>query len=770
MHVHCWTSYCVRCHNERLSTAGVSLELVDLDEAGAHAEVLEKAVRKLRAGAMPPQGNPRPEPATYASFRGWLETALDRAAADYPHPGRTESLHRLNRAEYANVVRDLLALEGLNWATLLPRDDASYGFDNIAGVLGITSTHLDQYLSAARTISRIAVGDVTLPPDGETYVVPPDLSQDDRMGELPFGTRGGTMIRRYFPVDADYIIRFQAFTGVGESEAEPNDIEVSIDGERIFFERMKQKPIKHTISGADIQANTDWEIRVPVKAGFRDVAVTFVKTTSGQLEDYLKPYLRPPGISSFRLTRMGGYAGPYVGQVSFTGPFDTTGPGDTPSRERIFTCRPADAAAEEPCARGILSTLARRAYRRPVSDADANVLLAFYRRGRAEGDFETGIWVALERLLASPDFLFRIVNDPVDLVAGEAYRIRDLELASRLSFFLWSSIPDDELLDIVERGELSDPEVLEQQVLRMLADEKSDALVKNFAGQWLRLRNVDGIDPIAFMFPNFDDNLRRAMRRETELLFETIMHENRSVVEFLDADYTFVNERLARHYGIPNIYGSHFRRIPVPAETRRGLLGHASLLTVTSQANRTSPVTRGKWVLENLLGAPPPVPPADVPPLEATELVGTLRQRMEQHRRNPVCASCHRVMDPLGFALENFNPLGEWRTEDAGIPVDASGQLPDGVPFDGVTGLRTALLEKSDVFVATLTEKLMVYALGRGLEYYDAPAVRGVVASAEQEDYSFSSLILGVVKSVPFQMRSVASEESAPAAADVAQQ
>ena len=751
--------YCVRCHSDRLTTAGVSLETVDLDDVGAHAETLEKAVRKLRAGAMPPAGNPRPEPAEYAAFRGWLEAALDREAVNRPTPGRTEGLHRLNRAEYANVVRDLLALEGLDYTTLLPRDDASYGFDNIAGVLGITSTHLDQYLSAARTISRIAVGDVTLPPDGETYIVPPDLSQDYRFEELPFGTRGGTLISRYFPVDADYVIRFQAFTGIGNSEAEPNFIEVSVDGERVFIERMKQTPIQHTITGADVQANTDWELRVPIKAGVRDVAVTFVKTTSGQLESYLKPFLRPPGISSQRLTRMGGNAGPYVGQVSFTGPFDTTGPGDTASRARIFSCLPADAAAEESCAREITSTLARRAYRRPVSDADISGLMRFYRRGRAGGGFETGIQMALERLLASPDFLFRIAEDPVDLAPGDTYRVSDVELASRLSFFIWSSIPDDELLDLAEQGRLSDPDVLEAQTRRMLADEKADALVENFAGQWLRLRNVAGFEPIAFMFPDFDDNLRRSMRRETELLFETIMREDRSVVEFLDADYTFVNERLARHYGIPHVNGSHFRRIEVTDENRRGILGHGSLLTVTSQSNRTSPVTRGKWVLENLLGAPPPIPPADVPPLEATEVTGTLRQRIEQHRRNPVCASCHKVMDPLGFALENFNPVGKWRIEDAGTPVDATGQMPDGSPFDGVIGLREALLERSDVFVATLAEKLLVYALGRGLEFYDAPAVRGITAAASRQDNSFSSLVLGIVNSAPFRMRSVGSPD-----------
>jgi hypothetical protein len=760
--------YCVRCHNDRLTTAGLSLESVNLDEVAASATALEEAVRKLRLGAMPPRGNPRPDPDVYAALASWLESELDNAAALHPNSGRTEGLHRLNRTEYANVIRDLLHLEGLDYSTLLPGDDASYGFDNIAGVLGITSTHLERYLAAARAISRTAVGDVTLPPSGETHVVPSDFSQDDRLADLPFGTRGGTLVRRYFPVDADYVIRFQAFTGIGESEAESNFIEVSIDGERVFFEEMAQKPIKHTITGADIRANTDWEIRASVKAGLRDVAVTFVKTTSGQLDDYLQPYLRPPGISSFRLTRMGGYAGPYVGQVSFSGPFDTTGSGDTPSRRRIFSCRPANTQAAEPCAREILSTLARRAYRRPLTDTDVDGLVEFYRHGFALGDFEMGIQVALERMLASPDFLFRIVEDPPGIAAGEMYRISDLELASRLSFFLWSSMPDDELLDLAGRGALNTPVELERQTRRMLEDPKSESFAKNFAGQWLRLRNVDGIDPNAQMFPNFDDNLRRAMRRETELLFASLLREDRSVVELLDADYTFVNERLARHYGIPNIYGSHFRRVPVTDTHRRGLLGQASILAVTSQSNRTSPVVRGKWVLENLLGAPPPAPPDDIPALEATELEGTLRQRMEQHRRNPVCASCHQAMDPLGFALENFGPLGEWRTEDAGLVVDATGQMPDGLSFDGVSGLRTALLARSDVFITTLTEKMLIYALGRGLEVYDAPAVRRIRVAAAEDDNSFSSLVLGIVNSSPFQNRMAASDQrSSSTVADV---
>ena len=747
--------YCVTCHNDRLRTAQLSLEAVELTNPGAHSVSLEKAVRKLRLGSMPPLGRPRPDPAQYAALATWMESELDRAAAAAPNPGRTESLHRLNRAEYQNAIRDLLDLEGLDFAMLLPRDDASYGFDNIAGVLGMTPTHLDRYLDAARAISRIAVGDVTLPPNGETYIIPPDLSQDDRFADLPFGTRGGTRIRRYFPADGEYIVRFQAFTGIGLSEAEPNFIELSVDGERVFFEEMDQAPIRHTITGADIRANTDWEVRIPIKAGLREVAVTFVQTTSGQLENLLQPFLRPPGVSSFRLTRMGGNAGPYVGQVSFSGPFDVSGPGDTPSRRRIFTCRPADGSEEATCARSILAPLARRAYRRPATDAEIDTLFKFYSKGRAVGDFERGIQVALERLLASPDFLFRVVDDPPDADPGTAYRISDLALASRLSFFLWSSIPDDALLDVAIRGELKNPSVLLQQMRRMLADSRSEALISNFAGQWLRLRNLPGVDRSVLMFPDFDDNLRRAMRRETELLFESVIRDDRSVLDLLNADFTFVNERLARHYGMSNVYGSHFRRVPVIDPDRRGILGHASILTVTSQSNRTSPVTRGKWILENLLGAPPPTPPDNVPPLDDTELAGTLRQRMEQHRRNPVCAACHKVMDPLGFSLENFDPLGRWRNQDAGFPVDAGGGMPDGTTFEGVSGLRAALHAKADVFVSTLTEKLLIYALGRGVEHYDMPAVRQIVRSGAEHDYRFSSLVEGIVKSLPFQMRAV---------------
>jgi mono/diheme cytochrome c family protein len=748
--------YCVTCHNDRAkaNAGNLSLQGIDLTDA-ASAERLEKVVRKLRAGTMPPIGNRRPDAATYNGLRRWLEGTLDQAALAHPNPGRTESLHRLNRVEYQNAVRDLLGLEGIDYTTLLPKDDASYGFDNIAGVLGISPTHLDQYLNTARHVSRFAVGDVTLPPSGETQIIRPDLSQDGRLEEMPFGTRGGTRLRRYFPVDATYTIRFQAFTGVGVSEEEPNFIEVAVDGARVFYERMKQKPIRHTMTGADIQANTDWEIKVPVKAGLRNLTVTFVQTTNGQLEDLLQPFMRPPGISSFRLTRMGGYSGPYLAQVAYTGPFNTTGPGDTPSRRKIFTCAPSAATAEEPCARRILSTLARRAYRRPVTSHDVDAIMAFYTKGRTGGSFDTGIQVAIERLLASPDFLFRVEEDNA-AANGRPYRVSDVELASRLSFFLWSSIPDDQLLEAAEKGLLKDPKVLDQQVRRMLADPKAEALATNFAGQWLRLRALPGVDRNPQMFPDFDDNLRQAMRRETELFFASVVREDRSALDLVNSDYTYVNERLAKHYGIPNVYGSHFRRVAVTDANRRGLLGHASILTVTAQANRTSPVARGKWILENLLGAPPPAPPPNVPPLEETDVKGTLRVRMEAHRKNPVCASCHTMMDPLGFAMENYDPLGQWRTRDDGGPVDTAGAMPDGTKFSGVNGLREALLAKPDTFVETLTDRLMVYALGRGTEYYDAPAIRQIARTAAKNQYKFSRLILGIVNSAPFQMRAPA--------------
>jgi mono/diheme cytochrome c family protein len=741
--------YCVTCHNDRAKTAGLTLQSLDLASIGTNADRLEKVVRKLRAASMPPGGAPRPDRATYKTMTALLEAALDAAATGRPNAGRTEALHRLNRAEYQNSVRDLLNLEGVDVSLMLPSDDASYGFDNIAGVLGISPTHLERYLAAAHRISRIAVGDVTMPAYGETQVLASDLSQDYGFEMLPLGTRGGALIRRYFPVDAEYTIKFQSVAGVGTAEKEPNFLEVTVDGERVFYEKVVQNVAK----ALDDQSSTDYEIRVPIKGGLREVAVTYVQATTAQLEDYLQPYQRPPGVSSFKLARMGGYAGPYVSVIGVTGPLNPSSSGDTPSRRRIFVCHPATAADEMPCARRILSTLARRAYRRPAADADVNLLLDFYREARTHGDFDAGIAVALERLLTSPDFLFRIERDPGGAQAGVAYQIGDLDLASRLSFFLWSSLPDDTLIDLAARGRLHEPAVLDTQVRRMLADPKSTAFVSNFAGQWLRLRNIKNQSPDSRMFPNFDDNLRLAFRRETELFVSSIVQEDRSALDLIGANYSFLNERLARHYGIPNVYGSNFRRVAFADERRGGLLGQGSILLVTSQANRTSPVTRGKWILENLLGAPPPAPPPNVPPLEATQVKGTLRQQMEAHRANPVCASCHKLMDPLGFALENYDPVGAWRTADGTNPVDAEGSMPDGTTFQGVVGLKRALLADPSVFVNALTEKLLIYALGRGLEYYDAPAVRRIVRDAANHQYRFSSIILGIVDSVPFRMR-----------------
>ncbi len=741
--------YCVTCHNDRLKTAGLSLAKVDFADVGKHSDALERVVRKLQAASMPPPGAPRPDKATYRATSAWLTGSLDRAAEAAPNAGRVEGLHRLNRAEYRNVMRDLLGVEGLAVDQMLPSDDASYGFDNIAGTLGISPTHLERYLAAARKVARIAVGDTTIPAYGETDMIPNDLSQDMQFEELPMGTRGGRLVRRYFPVDGEYLLRFQTVTGVGTSEDEPNFVEVTVDGARVFYKQVDQRKA----IGNDDEASTNYEVRLAFKAGLREVGIAFLETTLAQPEDIIQPYLRPPGVSTFKHARLGGYAGSNVALMSFTGPVSVSGPGNSPSRRKIFACRPASAAEEAPCARRILSQLARRAYRRPVTPAEVNTLMGFYTPARAEGDFDRGIRVALQRILTSPDFLFRVERQPVAAVAGKPYRISDLELASRLSFFLWSSIPDDQLLELAGANQLHQPAVLNTQVRRMLKDARSAAFVENFAGQWLRLRNIKAANPDTRLFPNFDDNLRIAFRRETELFFTSIIREDRSALDLIGADYSFLNERLARHYGVPNIYGSEFRKVTFSNGQRGGLLGQGSVLLATSQPNRTSPVVRGKWILENLLGAPPPSPPANVPSLEETPVQGTLRQRMEQHRKNPVCAACHKVMDPLGFALENYDPVGAWRTHEGATAVDAEGAMPDGTVFTGAAGLRTSLMTQPDIFLTALTEKMMIYATGRGMEGYDRPALRAIVRKAQANNYRFSSFILGIVNSLPFQMR-----------------
>ena len=736
--------YCVRCHNESLRTADLTLDTTDLASVGTEAATWEKVVRKLRTGTMPPAGLPRPDPAAAGEMAFWLEAELDRAAAARPNPGREPTLHRLNRAEYQNAISDLLALRDLprelDVALLLPADDSTDGFDNIAAVLRVSPTLLERYMGAARKISRLALGDSAIPLIVDTYTPSQHLPQDDRIDGLPFGTRGGMVIRSHLPLDAEYVITTELYGNPRES----HQLEVSVDGDRVQLSTVEPDPEQ----GQYDEPTRKVQVRLPLKAGPREIVATFLKKTSAPSGNLVRPFRRGRGQQ------------PSVASVTISGPYDATGAGHTPTRGRIFVCRPTTQTDEAPCARRILSTLARRAYRRPVTDADLEVLLSFYTAGRTESGFDGGIQRALERLLVSPQFLFRIEREPMDLEPNTAYRISDLELASRLSFFLWSSIPDDELLDVATRGVLRDPDVLERQVRRMVADRRAKALVHNFAAQWLYLRElVNTANPYDRFFPDFDDGLRRALVGETERFFESILHEDRSVLDLLSADYTFLNERLAKHYGIPHVYGSHFRRVTLgPDNPRRGLLGHGSILTLTSYPTRTSPVVRGKWVLENLLGTSPPPPPPNVPALEATNAEGdvlSMRDRMVQHRANPVCASCHKLMDPIGLSLEQFDAVGAWRVHgEDGSSIDVSGGLPGGPEYEGVAGLREALLSRPELFVTTVTEKLLTYGLGRGLGYYDAPAVRTITRDAARSDYRLSSLILGVVESIPFQMRS----------------
>ena len=773
--------YCITCHNEKLRTAELVLSKVDVENVSEGAEVWEKVIRKLRAGAMPPPGMPRPDQPAYDSFATYLATALDQAAKAKPNPGRSAATHRLNRSEYANAIRDLLAMDinAIDIRSLLPADESTYGFDNMADVLSVSPVLLEGYMSAAGKISRLAIGDPSIRPVFETYDLPKFLMQDDRMSEaLPFGSRGGIAIRHHFPVDGEYIIRIRLQKDHRDrirGLAEPHQMDVRLDGARIRLftvggePKGKSAPVFSTAAVGDpeqelyeLTADEALEVRFPAKAGTRLVGVAFLKETSvpeGALK-YVNS--RPESLPRLPLSDLPSYKGgnPAVDSVAIGGPYDAKGPGETPSRRKIFVCRPTGSPEgskdEEQCAKKILSALARRAYRRTATEGDIQALISLYKAGRNEGSFEAGIGLALERILVGPEFLFRIERYPENVAPDIAYRISDLELASRLSFFLWSSIPDDQLLDLAERGQLKDPAVLEQQVRRMLDDSRSKALVNNFAALWLSLRNLRSVKPDPDAFPDFDDNLRQAFQQETELFLESTLREDRSVLELLDADYTFVNERLARHYQIPNIYGSHFRRVTLSDEERGGLLGHGSILTVTSYANRTSPVLRGKWVLENILGTPPPPPPPNVPSLPDRGKDGknlTVRQRMEQHRANPVCASCHKLMDPLGFALENFDGIGRWRTTDANIPIDPSGVLPNGAKFQGLAGLREVLLSRREELVTTVTEKLLTYALGRGVAYSDAPAVRGIMREADSSNYRWSSLIMGIVRSTPFQMR-----------------
>jgi cytochrome c5 len=754
--------YCVGCHNTRVKNApgGITLDNSDLSRIAEDPEKWERVVRRLRAGTMPPQPARRPDGPTYERVASFLESGLDEAAHAAPNPGRP-LLHRLNRAEYGNAVRDVLGLD-VDVASLLPPDDSAYGFDNISDVLGVSPSLQERYITAAKKVSALAVGDTSMTPGSQTYLIRQDLSQDRHLDGLPLGTIGGVSVRYTFPVDGEYTFQVKLYRtnlNIVRGLQYPHDVEFTVDGERIYLTTIGGKEDlaslfeKPTDTGDAVDARL--KVRVPVKAGPHVVTAAFVQDPAVEDSTRLQGYVRSSADNFDWAGR------PHMQTLAITGPFNVTGAGDTPSRRRIFTCRPTSADAERGCAKEILSTIARRGYRKPVADADMEPVMRFYDLGRREGNFDRGVQMGLERILASPQFMFRLERDPAGAAPGSVYKVSDLELASRLSFFLWSSVPDDELLSVAAAGKLKDPAMLDRQARRMLADDKAHSLVSNFAGQWLQLRNVRSVQPNSDEFPDFDDNLRQAFKRETELFFESVMREDRNVLDLLRADYTFVNERLALHYGIPNIHGSRFRRVAVVDDTRRGLLGQGSILALTSHAERTSPVVRGKWVLENLLGTPPAPPPPDVPPLKEPEdgqKPRTVREQMAEHRANPVCASCHKVMDPIGFALENFDAVGAWRARERGGPIDASGELADGTKIDGVVTLRKAVLSRPTVFVGTMTEKMLTYALGRGLAPADMPVVRAIVRDAARNDYRFSSLVLGVVNSMPFQMRKALDE------------
>ena len=722
--------HCLACHNDRTLTAGLSLQTVDPERIAEHAPVLEKVFRKLRAGEMPPAGRPRPDAATAAGLVAWLETALDTEAAANPDPG-APAIHRLNRAEYRNAVRDLLGLD-LDHARDLPADDSGYGFDNIGDVLTVSPLHVEQYVAAARRVSRLAVGSLAPRPVVERYE-PPDGTTDEAIDGLPPNERGGILFRHYFAFDADYTLTIR-IGGRRTTGMPAPRLDVRVDGRRVRLIDADFDPEEAN------QLTRNFEIRLPLPAGEHEIGAGF-----------LTEYARSEGGDA----ETNDY---FVDYVLVGGPYDAAGPGETDVQRRIFVCRPAADEPEVPCARRILQRLARHAYRRPVTAADIDPLLDLFAMGRADGErFEDGIEMALSGVLVSPSFLFRAPRAPDDAEPGSARPLSDIDLASRLSFFLWSSIPDEELLDLAERARLRDPAVLDEQIARMLADPRARALVENFGGQWLHLRNVADWTPDPVRFADFDDSLRYAFERETALFLDHLIREDRSVLELIDADYTFLNERLAGFYGIDGVNGGYFRRVPLAGTGRGGVLTHGSVLMVTSYPTRTSPVLRGKWVLENLLGAPPPPPPPDVPALDAGagNSAGSLREALERHRANPACAACHAKLDPLGFALENFDAVGAYRTEDDGVPVEASGALPDGTLVDGPAGLRRVLRDRRDEFVETLAAKLLTYAVGRGLESYDQPAVREIRRRAATADYRFSALVSAIVDSVPFRLRRI---------------
>ena len=759
-------SYCISCHNEGAKTGGLALDTVNLANVGEHADVWEKAVRKLRGGMMPPPGARRPDQASIDGFVTWLERSLDSAAAANPNPGRV-ALHRLNRVEYANAIEELLGVR-IDASALLPKDDEADGFDNVASVLSVSPSFLEQYISAARVVTGLAMGNPAARPTSMAYRPARGTDQTVRVEGLPLGTRGGLVANHLFPADGDYKLNISGLATAGYVRGMEyrHTLIVTLDGRKIFQadlggeEDMKAIDQQQAPAVAAINGRFQ-DIPLKVGAGPHAIGVTFVARTFAESDDVLHAFR--PGALEDRIPR--------VSSVELQGPFAPAGIGDTPSRQRIFICRPdgpgaaplapRSAEREVECATRILSNLARGAFRRPVTDADVAAPLGFYKAARTSGDFESAIRDALPAILASPKFLYRAERTPSTVAAGAIHRISDLELASRLSFFLSARGPDDELLAAAAKGTLSDPKGLEAQVRRLLADPRATTLVSNFAFQWLRLRAIEDSDPDAILFPNFDDGLRRAFTRELELFIESVLGDDRSVLDLLTADHTFVNERLALHYGIPNVRGERFRRVTLADTNRFGLLGKGGVLMVTSYPNRTAPVLRGAWILENILGTPPAAPPPDVegfPENKDGEKPRSVRAIMEQHRAKPSCNACHGVMDPLGFALENFDAIGEWRGRDryAGTPIDAAGQLVDGTPVSGPVDLRTALMRRPEQFVQTITEKLMTYALGRSVEYHDMPAVRQIVRDAARDNYRFSSLVLGIVKSAPFQMRKAA--------------
>ena len=749
-------NYCLDCHRGEEPTAGLDLETLSKNPLEDSPAEWEKVVKKIRARQMPPSDVDRPDEQSIEETLEALEGSLDQLATKHLQPGRTATLRRLTRTEYQNAIRDLLSLD-LDATELLPADEVSHGFDNIT-VGELSPTLLNRYVSAAQKISHLAIGGSSKVPGGKTYRIRPDVTQEQRVEGLPLGTRGGALITHTFPQDGEYEFSIRLARDRNEQVEglkQPHEIELLLDRERLKL--FTVKPPRGKVKTEDgyskaSHANVDRHLkaRFAVSAGPHEVGATFLKDSWSLLESKRQPLnvhynmYRHPRIS------------PAVYQVSIVGPFQSEGPGETPSRKRILVRRPTGTEDEEDCAREIITTLLRRACRQPIHEDDLIRPLEMYREAREAGDFESGIEMVLSSILVHPKFLFRIERDPEGVAPNTAYRISDVELASRLSFFLWSSIPDDDLLDLAEAGRLHEAEVLEQQTRRMLADNRSQALVDNFAGQWLYLRNLDSMSPDGRLYPDFGDNLRQALRLETELFFESILREDRSVLELLKADYTFLNERLAKHYGIPHVYGSRFRRVDLDGKSKRGgLLRHGSILSVTSYATRTSPVIRGKWILENLLGTPPPPPPADVPALKDNTVSAKLpvRERLAQHRADATCASCHQLIDPPGFSLENFDAVGRWRELENDSPVDAAGGLPDGSRFTGIDGLEQGMLARPEIFVGTMTEKLLTYALGRGLDYHDAPAIRKIVRDAKSEDFRFSSLILGIVRSTPFQMR-----------------